>query len=50
VSKGTRKIWDHRHAKIAHELAKEALRQRDNGHKRYALWWEDEFEERGENI
>jgi hypothetical protein len=50
VSKGTRKIWDIRHAKIAHALAKEALRQRDNGHKRYALWWEDEFEERGENI
>lgn len=46
VSKETRKVWDHRHSKLAHELAKEALKQRNDGLRRYALWWEDEFEKK----
>jgi hypothetical protein len=44
VPKGPRKTWTREHAKIAHELALEALRQRSNGLRRYAKWWEDEFE------
>jgi hypothetical protein len=42
--KGPRKRWTREHAKIAHELALEALKQRSNGLRRYARWWEDEFE------
>jgi hypothetical protein len=39
-----RKTWAREHAKIARKLALEALRQRSNGLRRYAKWWEDEFE------
>jgi hypothetical protein len=44
VSKEIRKIWGTKHAKLAHELAGDALKRRDNGLKHYAVWWEDEFE------
>ena len=44
VPKGSRKTWTRKHAKIAHELALEALRQRSNGLRRYPKWWEAEFE------
>ena len=40
VPKGSRKTWTWKHAKIAHELALEALRQRSNGLRRYPKWWE----------
>jgi hypothetical protein len=42
--KGPRKRWTLEHARIAHEVALEALKQRGNGLRRYAKWWEDEFE------
>jgi hypothetical protein len=38
-----RKTWTREHARIAHELALEAVKQRSNGLRRYAKWWEDEF-------
>jgi hypothetical protein len=41
--KGPSKTWTREHAKIAHKLALEALKQRSNGLRRYAKWWEDEF-------
>jgi hypothetical protein len=44
VPKGPRKTWTREHAKIAHELALEALKQRSNGLRRYVIWWEKEFE------
>ncbi len=44
----TRRHWhdDGALAKLAHELAVEALRRRKAGLRRYARWWEDEFERR----
>jgi hypothetical protein len=42
--RGPRKTWTQEHAKIAHRLAWEALKQRSNGLRRYARWWEDEFQ------
>jgi hypothetical protein len=42
--RGPRKTWTGEHAKIAHKLALEALKQKSNGLRRYAKWWEDEFE------
>lgn len=42
--KGPRKTWTPEHAKIAHNLALQALNRRSNGLRRYAKWWEDEFE------
>jgi hypothetical protein len=42
--KGPSKTWTREHAKTAHKLALEALKQRTNGLRRYAKWWEDEFE------
>jgi len=44
VPKGARKTWTREHGKIAHDVALEALKQRSNGLRRYAKWWEDEFE------
>lgn len=44
VPKGPRKTWIREHAKIAHKLALEALKQRNNGLRRYAKWWENELE------
>jgi hypothetical protein len=45
ASKTPRKRWTRQHAKIAHKLALEALKERSNGLRRYAKWWEDEFEQ-----
>ena len=39
-----RDSWSLQYAELAHRLAKEALTQRDSGVRRYAVWWEDEFE------
>jgi len=44
VPKGARRTWTREHAKTAHQLALEALKQRSDGLRRYAKWWEDEFE------
>jgi hypothetical protein len=44
ASKGPSKRWTREHAKIAHKLALEALKQRSNGLRRYARWWELEFQ------
>jgi hypothetical protein len=41
--RGPRKTWTREHARIAHKLALEAVKQRSNGLRRYAKWWEDEF-------
>jgi hypothetical protein len=38
-----RKAWTREHARIAHKLALEAVKQRSNGLRRYAKWWEGEF-------
>lgn len=39
-----RDSWSEKHATLAHMLAKEALKKRQTGLRRYAVWWEDEFE------
>jgi len=39
-----RKHWGKREAALAHRLAAEALTRRSRGLKRYAVWWESEFE------
>jgi hypothetical protein len=44
VPKGPRWKWTHEHARIAHELALDALERRSCGLRKYARWWEDEFE------
>ncbi|MGQ9587690.1 MAG: hypothetical protein ACUVT7_04835 [Thermoplasmata archaeon] len=41
-----REKWNMRHAALAHELAVEALARRRAGLRRYASWWESEFENR----
>lgn len=41
-----RKVWRREDARRAHVLAKDAIRMRRAGLKRYAQWWEDEFERR----
>jgi hypothetical protein len=46
VPPGRRGRWTHEDAKMAHELASEAIRRRNAGLKRYAVWWESEFERR----
>jgi len=46
VPPGRRGRWTPTDARIAHELALEALRRRDRGLRRYASWWEQEFERR----
>jgi hypothetical protein len=38
--------WNGRHARLSHQLAKKAIQNRKNGMRRYAKWWEREFEER----
>jgi len=43
-SKEPRRKWTVGHARIGHKLALEALKQRSNGLRRYAKWWEDEFQ------
>lgn len=39
-----RKVWGMRERRFAHRLAQEAVRRRSKGLRRYASWWEDEFE------
>jgi hypothetical protein len=48
VPPGIRKRWHEngRYAKLAHELAIEAIIKRRAGLRRYASWWDDEFERR----
>ena len=44
-----RDSWGNKHAELAHLLAKEALKKRNDGVRRYAVWWEDEFERRSQS-
>jgi len=46
VPRGRRSRWLPRDAKMAHEIATEALELRRKGLRRYASWWEAEFETR----
>ncbi len=39
-----RRRWTERDARLAHDLARQALRKRGAGLRRYAAWWEAEFE------
>lgn len=50
ISKRLRRQWGPEMARISHDLAKEALRLRENGLRNYASWWEDEFERRAEQL
>ncbi len=42
--------WRLEHARLAHDLAREALARRSRGLRQYALWWEEEFERRSEGL
>ncbi len=46
VPRGRRVRWTEEDARMAHNLASEALRRRADGLRRYAAWWESEFERR----
>lgn len=46
VPRGLRGGWNRRAAALAHDVAKEALSMRARGLRRYASWWESEFERR----
>jgi len=46
VPRGLRTKWRPEDAKMAHDLAIEAIDARRNGLRRYASWWEAEFERR----
>jgi hypothetical protein len=46
VPRGLRTRWRPRDARMAHDLAVEALELRRGGLRRYASWWEAEFERR----
>jgi len=46
VPRGLRTRWLLKDARMAHDLAVEALELRRNGLRRYASWWEGEFERR----
>lgn len=46
ITQDIRDDWSDRHSKLAHELARESVRLRNNGLRKYASWWEDEFERR----
>ena len=46
VPRGRRGRWTAADARMAHVLAREAIRRRSGGLKRYATWWEREFENR----
>jgi hypothetical protein len=50
ISKRLRRAWGPDFAKLAHDLALEALRRREGGLRTYASWWEDEFEVRAERL
>jgi len=41
-----RRTWNRRHARLAHDLARAAIRRRAEGARNYAVWWEEEFERR----
>ena len=44
VPRGLRGGWPPEAARMAHELARKAVTMRANGLRRYASWWESEFE------
>ena len=44
-----RDCWSVKHAELAKALAHEALRRRREGLRRYAVWWEDEFERKAQS-
>lgn len=44
VPDAQRKEWTLEDAKLARSLAREAVRRRQDGLRRYAVWWESEFE------
>ena len=46
VPRGLRTKWLPKDARMAHDLAVEALEMRRKGLRRYASWWEAEFERR----
>lgn len=46
VPRGCRGRWTRRHARFAHDVAKEALAFRSSGLRRYVVWWEREFDRR----
>lgn len=46
VPRGLRSRWLPEHARMAHDLAVEALEKRRKGLRKYASWWETEFENR----
>ncbi len=46
VPRGRRTRWTATDAKMAHDIASEALTKRSEGMRRYASWWESEFERR----
>jgi len=46
ITQDIRDDWSGKHSELAHELAKEGIRRRDGGLRKYASWWEDEFERR----
>jgi hypothetical protein len=46
VPRGLRGRWGTEAAHMAHTLAREAIALRANGLRRYASWWESEFERR----
>lgn len=50
VPEQVRKDWSPRYAELAHRLAKDALRKRESGVRRYAVWWEDEFERMSDEL
>jgi len=50
INKRLRGLWGPELARLAHELAREALKRREEGLRYYASWWEDEFELRAESI
>ncbi len=50
ISKRLRKAWGPSFSRLAHDLALEAIRRRREGLRTYASWWEDEFEERAEEL
>jgi hypothetical protein len=49
VPEEIRDSWNDKYAELAHVLAKEALKKRRDGLRRYAVWWEDEFEKRAQS-
>lgn len=44
VPPAARRRWSRKDAALAHRLATRAVKQRAAGLKRYAVWWEQEFE------